>query len=294
MVCTICGGDHLIPIFDASPIAIWTGADDETNALSLFQSQRLECKLFQCQHCGHVQREVNANTEKITQAIYNSSLAQGTTRIGSGNWGKERFGKVLSHFNFKGLGKSALEIGCADGYLLKQLTTLGYTKLIGIEPSLSENSAENTVALLKRYVSADLKLNTTFDLIYSIAVFEHIEKIRDIMVFSKAHLENGGKLFFAVPNAELQLENGDPALFLHEHIHYFTKSSINHLLTSNGFSLDNLESTADTFYVRAVKKEPLVKMEMQTTRTYTNYQAKVDMIINRISDLIRTLQITGL
>ncbi len=151
--------------------------------------------------------------------------------------------------------RSILEIGCADGFLLRKMkSTFALPEdLVGIEPSLPESIQSDGISLLKGFANAEMELDRRFDLIFSAGVFEHIEKIGEVMTFCDRHLEENGNLFFCVPDAEGQLLSGDPALFTHQHAHCFMEDSVGRLLAHHGFELSRLIKIRDSLKVLARK-----------------------------------------
>ena len=78
--------------------------------------------------------------------------------------------------------------GQGKAYLLKQLKEYGYEKLIGIEPSVNINKDVDGITFINEFVDRDFILDEKVDFIFSIAVFEHIEKISEILLFCRNNL----------------------------------------------------------------------------------------------------------
>ena len=224
MTCKICEAPQYIEILNQDAISIWTGSSE-------IEGNFYPCKIIQCTSCGHVYENLSSELSEKLSSIYSFGHAYGSTPPGQGNWGLERAKVFLNKVNYSKY-SSAIEIGCADGYFLRFLEKHGYTKLIGLEPSLSSSSKIGNIEFIKAFANRENFIDKV-DLIFSNAVFEHIEDIISILQFVKNNLKNNGELFFAVPNAQAELETGDAALFLHEHVHYFTCNTINFLLVNN-------------------------------------------------------------
>jgi hypothetical protein len=75
------------------------------------------------------------------------------------------------------------------------------------------------------------------DLMIHYDVLEHVE---DPVQFLKNHIENineGGLVFFAVPDCTSYIEAGDISMILHEHLNYFDKDSLSKVIINSGLEL---------------------------------------------------------
>lgn len=282
MKCYICGGLESLEILRKDPVRIWndTGDDDSIE-------KEYECILRQCKHCGHVYQPINDQLRSIFTEIYLSKHAQGPSSMGIGQWGLQR---ANSHFlDAVDLTKykSAIEIGCGNGYLLRRLKEIGYEKLIGIEPSVNIAKDIDGIRFENSFFGEHIKLDGKIDLIFSIAVFEHIEDINKVLVFCKNALAANGELFFVVPNAQKQLETGDPALFIHQHVHYFTEHSIRYLLSINDFQVSSFISTDEILRVHATHGTQLTEMPKKTI-WYDKYQNTLDQKLIHLAAVMHT------
>jgi SAM-dependent methyltransferase len=284
MKCIICDSHKLVKFLDKNAIAIWTGSDDK-----FFRNHKVECKIFQCKECGHIQQFPSVSTDQLLEEIYSSTSAQASSSLGDGNWGLERAKLVFDEINIDSSVNSVLEIGCADGFMLKYLQSLGIKEVEGIEPSLDKSCQINGMKLHKAFATKFFSLDRKFDFIYSICVFEHIQNMNDIMGFVDNHLSDKGILFFEVPNGEISIRFNDPNLFIHEHIHYYTKKSLCTLLKRNGFKLLSLEEKRDSFFVYATKSND-IQCTFESVET-ENYQTLIEQNIKRIESISQSMKI---
>lgn len=97
-----------------------------------------------------------------------------------------------------------LDIGCSDGKILKELMTMGYKKLYGIDiQALAKTSFANTIV---KYKECDIEKEVIpfagkFDLIIISDVLEHLFSPHTLMYDLKKKLSPNGKIVFSVPNA---------------------------------------------------------------------------------------------
>ncbi len=284
--CYICGDRSHVRILDKGPVDVWTdfGDDDSFNA-------RYSCVLNQCAGCGHVYQPIDDALRQLFGRIYQSRIAQGPSAMGAGRWGVERAESLFFRNIDLTPHRTAVEIGCGDGYLLRQLKARGFTALTGIEPSANvDRAAADGLTFINDFVDARLRLPAPVDLIYSVAVFEHIEDITGVISFCRHHLRATGELFFVVPNGQRQLELGDPALFVHQHVHQFTEHSLRMLLARHGFRINAITSHPDVLVVSAGLGES-AQPPARSWPGYESYQPRLDKRLARIVDLLATRRV---
>ncbi len=281
MNCYLCDSHKYIEILNKQDVRIWTNADDEQQGAQ----KSYQCVLRQCENCGHVYQPINDDLRNMLSEIYLSNNAQGSTPMGKGNWGLKRAKDFLDKVDFKNY-KSAVEIGCADGYILRCLKKRGFKKLAGIEPSISKTEEIDSILFIKDFADKSLKLSQKYDLIFSNAVFEHIEKINNLIEFCKNNLSENGEIFFSVPNAQGQLENGDPGLFLHQHAHYYTERSLVYLLSRNGFKVNSMTSTKDSLDINAKANNVHTDVPPEIV-FYNEYKEKLEKILIKVKTILQ-------
>ncbi|TRZ96022.1 class I SAM-dependent methyltransferase [bacterium] len=279
-VCYLCGSIRAVEILNKDSIIMWTNIGDDSTEKKI----KYKCVIKQCIDCGHVYQPVSNRLNSMLNKMYLSKRAQASTPLGKGNWGKERAKSLFDSWDLKNY-KSAVEIGCADGYILRCLKNKGFTDLVGIDPSIEKTQKIGGIQYLKAFACPQTMLSHKYDLIFANNVFEHIININAVIKFCRDNLEAKGELFFLVPNAERQLNEGDPALFLHQHTHYFTGSTIRYLLAKNGFTVKSLVMTKDVFRVKARINEVLDCAPKVIY--YKAYMVKLEKVLNKIQKFIR-------
>ncbi|MEN3044237.1 MAG: class I SAM-dependent methyltransferase [Candidatus Hydrothermales bacterium] len=160
---------------------------------------------------------------------------------------------------------SILDIGC--GLFPYFLTKTNFKTKIGIDKIKSENVKEIRIinVNIEKIDYLPFK-DETFDVVTSLAVFEHIERTKILKVFKeiKRILKKGGFLILTTPNyfsdfilktmARLKIVSHEEIL---EHKKLFTKKEIIKFLMKAGFSEKNIEAGYFEFgfniYVKAKK-----------------------------------------
>ncbi|MBU0762685.1 MAG: class I SAM-dependent methyltransferase [Candidatus Altiarchaeota archaeon] len=143
-----------------------------------------------------------------------------------------------------------IDIGCANGGLLKELKKLGYKNLYGVDPSIECVKNTRKIPGVKAYAGtlSNLPKNTgSFDAVILSHVLEHIQDIRKSINAAKTLIKSGGILYAEIPDANRYnlFYAPLPYYFNAEHINHFSTTSLKNLLTSSGFTQIS-DGTADT------------------------------------------------
>lgn len=126
--------------------------------------------------------------------------------------------------------KRILEIGCGNGFLLYSLKKLGGS-VLGVEPGPhgQVGAKKYDIDVIYDFFSSK-NIEGKFDIIILYCVLEHIEGLEKFLCQVKKKLSLDGKIFFAVPDCETYIINGDLSMLLHEHFSYFTKDTFRSII----------------------------------------------------------------
>jgi len=140
-----------------------------------------------------------------------------------------------------------IDIGSNDGILLKHWKEHGI-KYIGIEPStnLSKIANDNDLTTINDYfnIKSALKIRKTYGRVNIITlsnVFAHIDNIKDTLISFNILLKKNGVVVIEVPYVFDMLDNLTFDLIYHEHLSYFSVTSLNKLFSDNGFKIVDIE-----------------------------------------------------
>jgi 2-polyprenyl-3-methyl-5-hydroxy-6-metoxy-1,4-benzoquinol methylase len=150
-------------------------------------------------------------------------------------------------------GTHVLDVGCATGYLARELTARGAT-VDGVE--FDPAAAEQARAHCREVVVGDLEASLTRDAVAALGrpdlvvcadVLEHLRDPWDTLAWLGTLLAPGGKAIISVPNiahwtARRSLLQGrfdyaDHGLFDRTHLRFFTRASAQELARRAGFAV---------------------------------------------------------
>jgi len=139
-----------------------------------------------------------------------------------------------------------LDVGCATGALLAAFKRLGYTSLLGLDPSpVCARSAADLYGIeVRAQTITDLADSTErFDCVMLSSVLEHVHDAREAVSQLVNLLRPGGMLFIEVPDATRFTEHLSAPYqqFSMEHINFFTPYTLARLCETGGLGLIALE-----------------------------------------------------
>ncbi len=148
---------------------------------------------------------------------------------------------------------SILEVGCSDGLLLEKMSNyFSKSNVEGIEPNASSVSCAKEIKLhVTQGLFEDLN-GKKYDLIYSIAVIEHVDSPSKFFSSITNLLNKNGLLILVQPS--MQLKSYD--IFFADHIHHFSFCHMNLYGKKNGLEeiYSGLNSLVSPFSLHIYKK----------------------------------------
>jgi novobiocin biosynthesis protein NovU len=229
--CRICNG-QLTEFFHYEAVPI---AGTYLTEPDLGKEPLLPLTATLCQNCGLIQlREV------VPSSIYTSYRFMGTSSVGYRAYLEQMAESLITGRDVRN--KKVLEIGCSDGYLLKQLREKGSNQVFGYEPAsqLQQACLENDIPVSGAFFSCDSLSECPIlpaDVIIMRHVLEHIDDLHGFLNAVLAALDESGFLIIEVPDVEVILTNHLYFHFYHEHLSYFSLISLQKLLSQYGFNI---------------------------------------------------------
>ena len=142
---------------------------------------------------------------------------------------------------------SVLEFGCNDGPLLDALRSRGIHNTIGIDPATNivKLGREKGLNIENDFFNSefvvDNRWENKFDYILASNTFAHITDINSVVKGVEQSLKKDGKFIFEVQYLVDLVDKFQFDFMYHEHLYYYTVTSLNHLLSKHGLKIIDVE-----------------------------------------------------
>lgn len=154
---------------------------------------------------------------------------------------------------------NVLDIGCATGYIAKELRKKD-CKVWGIE--IDKGAAKIAESIIEKVYVGDIKdvasfnlQRNFFDYILLQDVIEHIVDIEPILVSLKKYIKKDGRIIISTPNianisSRLQLVLGkfeytETGIMDRTHVHFYTKKTLLNLLEKMKYIIEKIDYSSD-------------------------------------------------
>lgn len=203
-----------------------------------------------CRECGFVYADTSVAQDEYDLFYAKYSKYEGNkTATGSGEtpWDQKRFDETASFISsfLSDRKASILDIGCANGGLLKSLKKLGYKNIFGVDPSPAcvENVRRSGIDVQIGSLSDPLNFGL-YDCILMSHVLEHVSNLRGVLSaiylsLYPVHDKRRTYLYIEVPNAARYNDYVFAPFqdFNTEHINHFSKRCLENLMNLSGFTV---------------------------------------------------------
>lgn len=213
--------------------------------------------LLKCGNCGfHFAENIPTNEELI--AHYNKYrrdeyLSPVTIK---------RYHEILDTFEPYRKTNKLIDVGCGIGYFLVEAQKRGW-EVYGTEytDTAIKICSEKGIRMNQGELDTKNYAEATFDVITSFEVLEHINNPQEEVKKFHTLLRQGGLLYFTTPNfnslERYYLKENYNVISYPEHLSYYTKNTMNKLLTSVGFQKVKIVTFGISFtrFETSVKKD---------------------------------------
>jgi 2-polyprenyl-3-methyl-5-hydroxy-6-metoxy-1,4-benzoquinol methylase len=160
----------------------------------------------------------------------------------------KRYHEILDEFEkYRKTGK-LLDVGCGIGLFLNEAKKRGW-QVYGTEftDRAIEICTKNGITMHQGKLDPKWFPEGTFDIVTSFEVLEHINNpIEEVQNINKV-LRTGGLFYFTTPNfnafERYMLKSNYNVIGYPEHLSYYTKHTVNYLLSGNGFKKKKITTT---------------------------------------------------
>ena len=156
-----------------------------------------------------------------------------------------------------GYNKCVLDVGCAQGYMARELNEQG-CKTYGIE--MDSKAADIAGKYCEKIINADVESlerlpfdDNFFDVILCLDILEHLKRPDLALVHLRPYLSSGGYLIASIPNIarfehRLKLFFGrfdysDTGALSKGHLRFFTRKTASELIMTSGYKIEKMEPT---------------------------------------------------
>ena len=166
----------------------------------------------------------------------------------------KRFSRVLAEeliSSYDIRGKTVLEIGCGKGEFLSLICELGGNRGIGYDPSFvpDRQRSGQDIRFVRKFFTEDTS-ETAPDLLCCKMTLEHIgETNRFLRSVRSVANRKDSVVFFQVPDVDRILKEGAFWDVYYEHCSYFSATSLRHLFTGTGFTVQRVWTGYDGQYL---------------------------------------------
>ena len=245
-----------------------------------------------CKSCDYLQLQRIPNDE-ILNAVYDEFYSSPSPLKFNFNPTRDTFflNKLFTFIKNLNL-KKVLEIGCYDGYILKQLQKKNY-KVIGCEPSKGALiGKEFNIDIINDFFSKSTFPNEKFDLIIMRHTLEHVPNLRKTMNDIIHVMHQKSILSIEVPNIEFYIKQGLLEVFSLQHIHYFSTKAFEQIANDFDLTIMKIIKSPENIIIffqkkninkiKSKKTPPSKKKEI----SFNKFKLKIKENSNKINKII--------
>lgn len=231
--CVVCGGKDLRGVLNL-------GEQPLANAFHNGKKSQSRFPLYYwvCPSCWHGQLSVAVEPSIL---FTNYAYASGTTRTLK-KYFEEFAEKLERDLNGKDHVLNVLEIGCNDGTLLREIAKRGHD-VAGVDPAANLSTPDEVIRIDRFWddvAATDAgNLGGDFDAIIAMNVLAHVADPVEFLTLAKRVLARTGRIYVQTSQA-LMLLYGEYDTIYHEHISYFTVSSMCRLASEVGLKIEKI------------------------------------------------------
>lgn len=296
-ICYLCGSNNTKEFFRLPPIPTMDGVMSPTREAAV-NAITGEIILHYCKDCSYIGNEgydpekINFNDYDFSNA-HSPSFAKHTSEICD---------RLINTYGIKG--KTILDVGCGDGYFLKNICKAGLNKGIGIDPGFDYSKHKKNgldLTFIRDYYS-DQYAHLDLDLLtcrHVISVLEDpaqlVQSFRDNLAAQKDSI-----IYIDTPNAYHTYKDLVIWNVVYEHRSWFSPSSLKYLLEKCGFDVLNISTCWNDEYLNIEAKlstEPkqhklnqFINKEQDLESIILNFEAEYHLLKNKYEDKINRLR----
>ena len=297
--CESCGHTEFDVIFDFGEVPLAGSFPKNSND----KIETFPLKIVRCRHCGLIQTNTLIPPEILFKDYrYISSVGMQEHFNEFANW-LVNTQKLTPMSN-------VMEFGCNDGPLLDALKYRGIHNTIGVDPAtniveLGRKKSLNIINDFFNYNFARKKeWGNKFHLILASNTFAHIEDINSVIKGVHYCLKPKGRFIIEVQYLVDLVDKFQFDFMYHEHLFYYTVTSLKPLLSKYGLKIIDVESipihsgsirviaTKDTIESKQERVDGYLEIE-KDYQDLSKFKNDVLIALNKLDAKIKNLNIEG-
>jgi SAM-dependent methyltransferase len=249
IICAICAQKQQVKVLYEATFS----EKDFSN--KIYSARRMPDKIhyrfLKCERCGMVFSSPVFPAGKLSK-FYKKSSCNYEDQISY--LIKTYFGLVEKIKNNLPRNPKVLEVGCGNGFFLKALVDLGFTKnVFGVEPS-SKMVLEADLTIRNKIkvdiFKSDIFPKNSFDLILCFHTLDHMFDPNEFIQGAYSMLKRNGHVIVVVHDTEglsVKLFGERSAIFDIEHIYLFNTRTLRKMFEMNGFKRANVFNLVNNY-----------------------------------------------
>lgn len=211
---------------------------------------RIHFQLNKCTNCGLIFSSPIFSSVKIAKLYKDSFLSYSNQVTYVKNTYMDLFNKLTTKISKN---PYVLEIGCANGFFLKELRKKGIKKLFGVEPSkkMVDGAADYLKTNIKQSLfKKGLFPKKTFDLACCFHTLDHVINPNELVKETYEVLKERGIALFVLHDTSalsVKLFGEKSPIFDIEHIYLFNKKNVAMLFKNHGFTILKIDDLKNTY-----------------------------------------------
>jgi 2-polyprenyl-3-methyl-5-hydroxy-6-metoxy-1,4-benzoquinol methylase len=226
--------------------------------------------------------DVLAALDSIYKQEYNIGYLQDGNEIAK-PYGNDFIAYLQSSLEKNPNVRKILEIGCGGCVVLENLKRGGY-EVCGIDssPFAATEGAKKGIEVITDFFPSG-RISEKFDMIFHVDVLEHIDNYADFLKHQYDQLSDEGIVVINVPDATVSITVGDISMAMHQHLNYFTETSLRAALRNAGFevvSVDKAGYGGSLYAIGRKKRNAAIGIKMHNTdHDFESFSSRAERVI---------------